>query len=192
MIHRAGKIALGDIEKWTKNLLPSRQFGKVRRWSGVLCINPDADHLRRYHGPREGEEEAPGNLFQSLIDWFTNLGLVSEPLFARGRTCCLVLGSQSPTLPPAGRLPGPSGGGVSSRSGPAAAITKCAHCTFAHCTFARCIVLWPGAGGGPEPWPEVRGVPGGRRLRLHRAAPGRGGAGAGEGVFRTVCAGRRA
>merc|ERR1712087_976430 len=40
-------IQINEIEKWTNNLLPSRQFLR------------GADHLWGYHGPRGGQEEAP-------------------------------------------------------------------------------------------------------------------------------------
>merc|ERR1712228_1171164 len=39
-------VAIGDIEKWTTNLLPSRQFGYV------------VNHLRRHHGSRRSQKKA--------------------------------------------------------------------------------------------------------------------------------------
>jgi len=38
-------IALGDIEKWTNNLLPSRQFGKVSLTEARFLPNPSGRPL---------------------------------------------------------------------------------------------------------------------------------------------------
>jgi hypothetical protein len=74
-------VGLKDIEKWSNNLLPSRQFGKLvlttsaglfqyfflySEFSPVVCISPDSQNLRN-HGPQRGSPQE---------HWWQDLGLL--------------------------------------------------------------------------------------------------------------------